>query len=176
MTEYQALAIIRKHLLAALVAYGYTCEVLAGRQPTRQLLKDSAVYFFPIGTSTKGAQGRSYKRTESDAIGHQERALLIKTIQIEAFLKRRPSDGNLYNASDLCEMVKMIVSSLPFIEALRAEGVGVSNITQIREPEFLNQSGDYEKNPSFDFDAAYTRTIKPKTPQLLGIVQEIKGI
>ena len=48
MNETQAFVIARTHLIAALREYGYDCAVQAGRQPTKQLLRDNTVYLFAI--------------------------------------------------------------------------------------------------------------------------------
>lgn len=177
MKENEALKIIRENLLQSLKAYGYNCEVLAGRQPTRQLLKDNAVYVFPIGESRAGLQRRSYSDKAAGAgIVHTESILVIKTLQLQAFLRREPEETDEPTASDLCATAKMIVESLPFVEAIRAEGVGISNVTGLREPEFINEAGDYEKNPSFDFDISFTRTITPTTGAVIGTMPQITGV
>ena len=67
-------------------------------------------------------------------------------------------------------------SSLPYIESAKADGVGISNVTDMREPEFINAAGDYEKNPSFDFDLSFTRTIKPTTKPVIIVSPEILGV
>lgn len=175
MNETQAFIVARTHLIAALRDYGYDCAVQAGRQPTKQLLRDNTVYLFAISENRHGVQRRNYNPTDNH-MGHVESALISKTVQVQAFRKHDITDLNDYTASDLCAVVKMIISSLPYIEAVKNDGVGISNVTDMREPEFINAAGDYEKNPSFDFDLSFTRTITPITKPVINIEPELVGI
>lgn len=164
MKEAQAFIIIRSAMLQMLGELGYSdVRVLAGRQPTKAGRFDNAIYFFAIDEQVQAAQGRSYGGAGDDA-GHTERQAVLKTVQLQAFKEDDPEDYEAYTASDLCAVAKMILSSLTFTEAVRPQGVSISSITNIREPEFVNEHGDYEKNPSFDFDVGFTREIKPVTP------------
>lgn len=179
MTEIGAMIALRAALVQALTGYGYTASVLAGRQPTKQLLQDNAVYIFPIGETRQGVQGRTYTRaraSDTGDMGHVERVRVSKTMQVQAFRKHDINDPQDYTASDLCAVVKMVIESLPFQEAIRAAGIAVHNATPLREPEFLNDAGDYEKNPSFDFDLSFTREIKPTTMPITDITAETFGI
>ena len=162
MTETQAFVVIRLELIKQLALYGYTPSVLAGRQPSKQLLVDNSVYLFPIGETRQGVQGRTYKPKDGHS-GHIERVQVSKTIQVQCFKKTSTEDVSEPTATDLCAIVKMIIDSLPFQEAIRAKKVATHNSTPIREPEFINEAGDFEKNPSFDFDMSFTREIRPIT-------------
>ena len=175
MNETQAFIVARTHLVAALREYGYDCAVQAGRQPSKQLLRDNTVYLFAISENRHGVQRRSYSPSDG-MMGHVESALVSKTVQVQAFRKHDITDLSDYTASDLCAVVKMIISSLPYIELLQSQGVGVSNVIDMREPEFINAAGDYEKNPSFDFDLSFTRTITPSTKPVINIEPELVGI
>lgn len=175
MNETQAFVIARTHLIAALRDYGYDCAVQAGRQQTKQLLRDNTVYLFAISENRHGAQRRNYSPNDGH-MGHVESALVSKTVQVQAFRKHDITNLDDYTASDLCAAVKMIVISLPYIELLQSQGVGISNVTDMREPEFINAAGDYEKNPSFDFDLSFTRTIEPLTKPVTTISPEILGV
>src|SRR5690625_3785998 len=169
MTEAQAFITIRSAMLQMLGQLGYSdVRVLAGRQPTKAGRFDNAIYFFAIDEQSQAVQGRSYAPTDSDA-GHVERQAVLQTVQLQAFKENDPEDYEAYTASDLCAVAKMILNSLPFTETIRQQGVSVSNITNMREPEFVNEHGDYEKNPSFDFDVGFTREIKPVTPLITDI-------
>ena len=175
MNETQAFIIARQHLVTALRDYGYDCAVQAGRQPTKQLLRDNTVYLFAISENRHGTQRRKYSPHDGH-MGHVESTLVSKTVQVQAFRKHDITDLDDYTASDLCAVVKMIISSLPYIELLQSQGVGVSNVVDMREPEFINAAGDYEKNPSFDFDLSFTREIRPLTPAIETVTATARGI
>jgi hypothetical protein len=175
MTENQAFVIIRLELIRQLASYGYTPSVLAGRQPSKQLLVDNSVYLFPIGETRQGVQGRTYKPKDGHT-GHIERVQVSKTIQVQCFKNTDIQDVSALTATDLCAIVKMIIDSLPFQEAIRVRGIATHNSVPIREPEFINDNGDYEKNPSFDFDMSFTREIRPITPIIDTVTAVIHGI
>lgn len=173
MTENEAFAIIRAQMLSMLRELGYVdVRVIAGRQPNKSGRIDNSIYYFSIAENRQGIQGRRYNPNQED-VGHNEREPVTKTVQVQAFRKLGPEDYESYTATDLCAVAKMIFGSLPFIEAVRAQGVSVSNITNIREPEFVNESGDYEKNPSFDVDVGFMRELKPITQWLSGYSETI---
>ena len=115
MNETQAFIVARKHLVTALQGYGYDCAVQAGRQPTKQLLRDNTVYLFAISENRHGAQRRNYN-PQGGHMGHVESTLVSKTVQVQAFRKHDITDLDDYTASDLCAVVKMIISSLPYID------------------------------------------------------------
>jgi hypothetical protein len=175
MTENQAFVIIRLELIRQLASYGYTPSVLAGRQPSKQLLVDNSVYLFPIGEARQGVQGRTYKPKDGHT-GHVERIQVLKTIQVQCFKKTSVNNVSEPTATDLCAIVKMIIDSLPFQEAIRVRGIATHNSVPIREPEFINEAGDYEKNPSFDFDMSFTREIRPITPIIDTVTAVTHGI
>lgn len=175
MNENKALKLFRQEMIRSLRAIGYDVAVIAGRQPTRQLILDNAIYIFPIAENQIGLQARNYKERDGDSVGHTESVLISKTIQLQAFLK--PSaEENYRTASDLCAAAKMVAQSMQLVESLRNEKIGISRVTHIREPEFINENGDYEKNPSFDFDLTFTREIKQATKPIIGESPEIKRI
>ena len=176
MTENQAFIIVRAAILNALGAYGFaSTQVLAGRQPNKQQPLNNAVYLFAIGESRQGVQGRSYAPADGHA-GHVERVPVSKTVQVQVFRKHDVMDAADPTASDLCAVVKMVIDSLPFQETIRALGVAAHNSTPIREPEFINDAGDYEKNPSFDFDMSFTRAITPLTPVVTDVTDETRNV
>lgn len=174
MTETQAFVVIRLELIKQLAAYGYTPSVLAGRQPNKQLLVDNSVYLFPISEIRQGIQGRTYKPKDGHS-GHIERVQVTKTIQVQCFKNTDIQDVSALTATDLCAVVKMIIDSLSFQEAIRAKGVATYNSVPIREPEFINDAGNYVKNPSFDFDMSFTREIKPITPIIDTVTATTRG-
>lgn len=177
MTEHAAFIAIRSAILDAFAVYGYTAAVMVGRQPTKQLLQDNTVYLFAINEARTGVQGRQYTKTgDISDLGHVERSLVTKTVQVQAFRQHDITDPDDYTASDLCAAVRMIVDSLPFQESIRKAGVATCNTTLIREPEFVNDAGDYEKNPSFDFDMTFVREIHPITVPITTATAEAHGI
>lgn len=171
MTDNDVDIAIRKQLLIQLKQSGIDIAVKAGFQSTKQGREDSFVMFFTIGEAPQGWQKRSYNVQDKNA-NHLEEQQAEVTYQMQAFITQRGS----YTAKDITAMVRMIVNSLPFVEALRKQGVGIQRATAIRSPYFVNDHGDYEQNPSFDFNVTFIRTLRPDTGVVSALILDIHRI
>lgn len=171
MTDNEVYRAIRKQLITQLTEYGVEIPVIAGYQSKKAGREDRFVMFFSVDESGHGWQGRNYAPDDNNA-NHTETQKAQKTIQVQGFY-----DGSdEVTALDITAMVRMIVNSLPFVETLKKSGVGIQRASTIRTPYFENDHGDYEMNPSFDFDVTFNRSIKPKTPVIRVITPQIKQI
>ncbi|MEM8099263.1 hypothetical protein Q4R58_12780 [Morganella morganii] len=171
MTDNYVEIAVRKQLLAQLAQAGIDIPVRAGFQSAKQGREDNFVMFFPVGENPQGWQKRSYNPQGSDA-GHLEAQQYETTFQVQAFI----TEFSGYTAKDITSIVRMIVNSLPFVEALRKQGIGVQRATGIRTPYFLNDRDNYEQNPSFDFNVTYTRTLRPETAVVTALYPDIHRI
>ncbi|WP_260294178.1 phage gateway protein [Proteus vulgaris] len=171
MTDYEVDVAIRKQLLLQLKVVGIDISVKAGFQSTKQGREDNMVMFFPINENGYGWQGRKYN-VQGNKANHQENQLFEKTYQVQAFVTQL---GH-YSASDITAIVRMIANSLPFVEALRKQGIGVQRASGIRTPYFLNDQGNYEQNPSFDFNVTFNRTLHPDTNAVSALYPDIYRI
>ena len=124
MTDNDVEIAVRKQLLAQLAQAGIDIPVKAGFQSAKQGREDNFVMFFPVGENPQGWQRRSYNPQGSDA-GHLEAQQYETTFQVQAFI----TEFSGYTAKDITSIVRMIVNSLPFVEALRKQGIGVQRAT-----------------------------------------------
>jgi hypothetical protein len=154
-----------------LAEYGVAVPVVAGYQSNKEGRENQFIMFFPVDESAHGWQGRSYS-PNTDHAHHVERQIVEKTIQLQGFSDEQGD----HTALDLTSLARMVVNSLPFVEAMRKSGVGVQRAGTIRTPFFINDHGDYEMNPSFDFKITHNRFINPITPVVHTLIQEIKQI
>ncbi|WP_430442436.1 phage gateway protein [Providencia huaxiensis] len=171
MTDNDIDIAIRKQLLFQLKEVGIDIPVKAGFQSTKQGREDNMVMFFPINENGHGWQGRNYNIQGNNA-NHQENQLSEKTYQVQALITTL---GNC-TAGDMTAIVRMIVNSLPFVTALRKQNIGVQRATGIRRPYFLNDQGNYEQNPSFDFNVTFTRSLFPDTAAVSALYPDIHRI
>ena len=59
---------------------------------------------------------------------------------------------------------------------LRKQGIGVQRATFVRQPYFVNDYGDYEQNPSFDFNVTFKRSLFPDTAAISALYPDIHRI
>ncbi|HFT1681546.1 phage gateway protein [Providencia stuartii] len=171
MTDNEVDIAIRKQLLFQLKEAGIDVSVKAGFQSTKQGREDNMVMFFSINESGHGWQGRHYNIQGNNA-NHQENQLSEKTYQVQALI----TDLGNYTAGDITAIVRMIVNSLPFVTTMRKQGIGVQRATGIRRPYFVNDHGDYEQNPSFDFNVTFKRSLFPDTAAISALYPDIHRI
>jgi hypothetical protein len=171
MMDNEVYLAIRRQMLAQMQDAGILLPVIVGFQPTKQAKKDGFVLFFPLNEASHGWQVRSYHVAGTDA-GHKETQLVEKTLQVQGLV----ADTNKLTATDLIATVRMIVNSLPFVDVLKKQGVGVQRASSIRTPYLINEQGDYEQHPSFDFNVTFHREIFPKTSALKALNPDIYHI
>ncbi|SFN20042.1 hypothetical protein SAMN05216516_103251 [Izhakiella capsodis] len=114
---------------------------------------------------------RSYQVVDDDA-NHKEIQLVEKTLQVQG----QVSDSDKFTATDLIATVRMIVNSLFFVDALKKHRVGVQRASDIRTPYFLNDQGDYQQSPSFDFNVTFHREIRLNTKAVTALYPDIYRI
>ncbi|WP_168386019.1 phage gateway protein [Erwinia amylovora] len=171
MTDNEVYTAIRHQILAQMNDAGLSISVVAGFQSTKQGREEHSVMFFPVGEAGHGWQARNYHVHGTDA-NHRETQLVEKTLQVQGLA----SDVDGLTATDLTATVRMIVNSLTFVEALKKQGVGVQRASGIRTPYFINDRGDYEQNPSFDFNVTFHREIFPNTTAVKALYLELHRI
>lgn len=168
MTDNALAILIRSTLLQLLASQGITdMRVLAAYQPTGQGREGRAIYFFPITDTRYGWQQR--KDIYDDATGgqvHIETQLIESQFQVQGLAPTDPANIEAMTAKDITNLAAMLISSQPFIQALSAQGVGLQRITAIRSPFFVNDQGQFEASPSFDFTVSHKRSITQITPSI----------
>ncbi|MCG3462678.1 hypothetical protein L7G72_12595 [Xenorhabdus bovienii] len=170
MTDNEVYVVIRDQLLKQLAEANITIPVVAGFQSTKQGREDSFVMFFPIEEAAHGWQARNYNIVGRDA-NHRETQLVEKTLQVQGV-----GAHDTFTANDITATVRMIINSLPFVEALRKQGIGVQRAGNLRTPFFINDQGNYEMSPSFDVKITHPRVITPNTAAVNALYPDIYRI
>lgn len=152
---------------AGLTAQGYAeVEITASYQPTQQGVDEApTVYYHKIADKRYGFLGRSSQYDSlSGNITHTETQLYETTFQISTLVISDPSISS-YDASDLANIVAMILQSDSAVDTFNAADVGIYRITDVRNPYFLDDKDRFEASPSFDFTLTHKQintTIVPK--------------
>lgn len=104
----------------------------------------------PIALQNMTAQA-VYIRTEI-----QQKASLFQAM---AVVTQNPANTESLTASDVANLGCYILQSVPAIQTLEAQGVGVLKIQSVRNPYFSDDRQRYEGAPSFDFTLTHKQTI-----------------
>jgi hypothetical protein len=106
-----------------------------------------------------GFLGRADKWTTSpDQMTHTETQTMEFTIQVNAMVVAPPPPAALpaTKAGDLVELAARILASDAGVAQLRAGGLGIERIPDIRKPYFSDDMNQFEASPSFDFTLSYS--------------------
>lgn len=166
MTDNELAILIRAQLLAGLERIGVTAAVVANYQPTTQGRVDGpTIYFHHVADRRYGWQGkRQIYDPLQGRITRTEEQIIETTFQCMALSEADPSDLSKPTAKDLVNYAALVINSASFVEALKPHGVGVQRIMSIRNPHFVNDQGQFEASPSFDFVVTHRRAIIEQAP------------
>lgn len=145
-------------------------------QPTQQSRADSGngVYFQFLFTRNYGSpqKTKSYNSTTKvfDTIQTQQ---MVTKVQISVFYPADPSDTDRLTSHDLAANLSMRMQSDKTIRALRAAGVGITRITDIRNPNFDNEQDQSEFVPNFDLDLNYNRVVNDTVDRIVEITGQV---
>lgn len=160
---------VRAALLQLLAAQGKTgVRVVQSNQPTDQgRVSDPVIYYFALPENLYGWQGRSEKfNVATQVMTRTEKQWVRSSFQVGALAPEDPNDLTKPTAKDLTRLAAMLVGSAGFRELLRASKIGLERVTQIRNLPFVNDKGQFEYSPSFDFTVTWQQSI----------IQESQGI
>lgn len=154
MNDNALIKALRDVLLTGLSKNGQAdVDVQQAYQPTQQGANSSkSVYFFKVSDSRYGFGARQYSYGTIDST-LTESQLYITTFQIQAWVRQIPMlavDYSLLTASDLVNLCARILLSQSALDAFNANNIGVLRITDVRNPFFIDDRGQFEASPSFD--------------------------
>lgn len=81
-----------------------------------------------------------------------------------AIATQDPSNLSAPTATDIANLAANILQSDSTIQTLRASGVGIQKITQVRKPQFIDDRNRFEAGPNFDFTVTWEQDILSTTP------------
>lgn len=152
----------RAALLQGLSDYGHPeVLVIEADQAKKQGRVDDGIYWRLTNPKNYGWQARRYSPQGQQA-GHTEHQLMEVMITLTAYVHDDYEAG--YDSNDLANIAQMTVNSLPFVERMRQNNIGVQRATPIRTITFTDEADNYAKEASFDVNLTFIRTINPATP------------
>lgn len=176
MTDKQLRILLVTHLTAGLLRQGITLPVIAANQPTTQGREDQGIYFFPISDAASGWQHRAYGEPVGGVMQATETQTVETAFQVAALVVDDPESLTSLTALDVLHVARMVIASLPFVESLQSQDVGVQRPTNVRTPYFTNDRDQFEMSPSFDFTVSHKRSIIQSTNSIDSAGFDIKRI
>lgn len=97
---------------------------------------------------------------------HTETTQYATHFQMSALSIQDPANQAQLTASDILNFARYAVQSAVFVANMEAQGVGVFDVTQVRNPYFDDDHDQFEASPSFDFVLTHKQIIVTTTPIL----------
>lgn len=167
MLDNALIALVIKTVIAGEAIAGIPdTPVKQAFQPTQQGANTKpTAYLYKIGDRRYGFVRRTdCWDVERSQIIHTELQKYETTFQISALATQNPATPTQYTDSDILNLVASILQSSTAIAILRAAGVGIERVTDVRNPYFQDDRQRNEASPSFDFVLTHDQIIKSTTP------------
>lgn len=135
-------------------------------QPIRQgVSKLPSAYMYKLYDIRDGYPQEEYIWDELNEVETKTMTQVMRSsFQITALNIPQPANNTQYTASDIANLLAAILQTDVTIATLNAQGVGILNITEIRNPFFLDDRDRWEASPSFDFTLAHKQILTGTTP------------
>ncbi len=121
-----------------------------------------------IGTYVLNTQGLNITVEAMTSSGggliHTETEQYETTFQISALATQDPSNINSLTASDILNYIAGILQSRATIATFEAQGVGILNVQDVRNPYFKDDRDLNEASPNFDFTLTHKNAIVTTMP------------
>lgn len=158
MTDNQRFVILFEIIIEGLTERNVTgVSVLQSYQPTQQgTASGRAVYLSALPQVPVGHVRRdSVYDVPTSTMVDSELQTWLATYQVNALAKQDLSDTTSLTAADIVRAVRNIMQSSKTIARLRTEGLAILRVNELRNPSFVDDNGQFEYSPSFDFTLTY---------------------
>ena len=161
INDNEIIAQIITALGAGLAANGYPSpNIKQSFQPTQQGADNIAWYINKVATHKYGFTGTKQAfNAANNNFDVTEGRILERTFQVTAYNKQDAADWQQPTAFDMADVAAAVMQSAAVIAALRAQNLYMLRITDVREPYFVDDSGQNQTSPSFDFTLVYNKEI-----------------
>lgn len=160
MRDHELFTLVRAALLSQVPA-GW--GVIQAFQPTGQGAHSApTLYFFKSGEALVGTPHKVEVWNGVD-YDHAERQQVRTTLRFQAVVHEEDPDGTLSSA-DMAAEAGQYLQSDATRTALHAAHVGGLRVVQLPGLQITDQSDQYLRTSSLDFEVVYSRVIVAKTP------------
>ncbi len=169
---------IKGVLDAGFTSQGLTMIVQQSFNPTKQGVPlEPTVFFNKISSRRFGFQGRkSVYDAGNNNFVKTESYFLKATYQIGAMSSQDLNDPNSLNTYDIVDLAAAILQTEETRAVLLAQSIGIERITDIRTPQIMIDTDEFEINANFDFVLSYKNEIVNTVPVagVTGVVKSVK--
>lgn len=175
MTDPELYTLVVAGLLAGVANRAPGTDVKQNYQPTQQGAQTGpTLYVHKVGDRLVGHMARrDVWVPEADegngAFVHEERQWIETTFQVTALATLDPNTPNMPSASDLANVGSGIIQSDSMLARMRAVNVGVLRVSEVRNPQFLDDRDRNETSPSFDFVLTHERVYIDGVPAVQSV-------
>lgn len=167
---------IKEVLTAGMAAQGQSSVIITqAYQPTNQGIPEQpALYVFKIGNDRRiGHPERKDEWVPADPSAvppvlahekHTETTWYESDFQISATSIKNPKDTAPLTAGDLANLAAGIMQGNAAMDGLRARGIGILRVREVRNTPFIDDKARFETNPSFDFTLTHEQVIISSVP------------
>jgi hypothetical protein len=179
MLENALMALIRSTLLDGFTAYSGYSDILVKQkyQPsTIGVTSAPTIQLHHIHSKRYGVLGREEINTATPDFTHVETQWWETTIQVGCTARRDPNDPNfltLPSALDIVKVASDILQGDRGLALLAVQRVRPLRITQVRDLRFINDSDQYEAQPSFDIVLSHVQITESTTPPVAVTVPNV---
>jgi hypothetical protein len=179
MTDNDRFKILLPLITAGLVARGVAgAAVLQKPQADQQGVPSGiSVYLTIIAPIPRGHVRRdTVVNDDLNTMTETELQTWEVTYQVNAMSIQDPANVNQLTASDILKVVRQTIQSSAFISSIKAEGLGILRVNELRNTPFVNDKDRYEYSPSFDFTLTHDELYTVAAPVVETVEHNIKRV
>ena len=141
-------------------------------QPTQQGTNTApTAYLHKISDALTGSPKVNYLVNGDGTISTTEYQQIETLFQWSALAIQDPANVNQQTAADILMALSAMMQGQKFIQIIEAQNVGILKITQIRNPNFVDDKGRNEYNPTFDFTLTHKQFYTMPAEQPIGTIK-----
>lgn len=168
MNDNQLYTLILQVLNAQLADVGLAGTVIVkAYQPVRQGVEASpgyeptrSGYLTKLTDTRDGSPREAYVWDEVNQVETRTQTTVIhSTFQLTTLAVQVPGNTTQLTASDVANLLSAVLQNQYTIHLFQQQGVGILNITDIRNPYFIDDRNNYEASANFDFVLVHNQVL-----------------
>lgn len=161
MFDNQLFALIIATVKAQEPVVELCAPILQAYQPQDQgTPSEPNAFIYKIGDHRLGAPDRKdCYNSETGIMTHIETEDYETTFQMSAISKQYAAKTGQLTSSDILNKIAYCLQSDYALQAFQAANVGIYNILDVRNTYFLNDRGQHQAQPSFDFTMTHKQIV-----------------
>lgn len=172
-TEKELFGRVKAALDAGFTAQGLPVIVKQAWQPTQQGTPTAPTVFMTLVSHRRYGSTRFSDEyippvppATEGIMRHSEEQMYETMFQLNGLSIQDPTNANQLTAGDLINIAAFIMQSEVTRASLRAQGIGIERITDVRNPKFSDDRDRFEASPSLDFVLVHKWIVTSEVPVL----------